>query len=179
MSSVLHVALLVSLRVYAIFRPTSYREMHVKLRYISIIVIWSTSIFLHAVILTTSAFKNETISYHENLIIFFCFNALPVGYILFMYGLLIWRLRIKRSTAIEDTVKTSSVTPAAEATENKIITLVKRIIIVLILCYGPFLIWRVYFYTIDFLDTQSNRTLLDEEVINFSTIQLNLCYHVT
>jgi hypothetical protein len=132
------------------------------MRFISIIVIWSISILLRAVALTTSIFKKETISHIESLIIFLCFNALPVGFILVMYVLLIWKIRNKRSTATADTGQISSFSPAAEAIENKTTKLVKRIIFVLILCYGPFLIWRLYFYTVD---QQTNRTLLNKEVI--------------
>ena len=148
MSSVLHVTLIVSLRFYAILKPTSYRKLHIKMRFISLLLIWTSSFFLHGVIVILAVLNKKTYAYTGNMFVFYCFNALPVLIILILYLLLIWILKNKRPTPINDTNQIHMQSAATEEIEKRMTTIVKRIIIVVILCYGPFVIWRQYFYVI-------------------------------
>ena len=161
MSSVLHVALLVSLRVYAIFRPTSYREMHVKLRYISIIVIWLSAMLVHTATRIALFLEKETIFYYGNVLILLFCNTLPVVLILIMYIMLMWILRDRTSKLPDTNVvelhsivnghplnNESSISPGTEQTERKMTLAIQRIVLFVILCYGPFLIWRAYYYNV-------------------------------
>jgi hypothetical protein len=149
----------------------SYREIHKKLRYTSIIVIWITSVFFHAANRAALILKNEKVFYYGNLLILLFCNTLPVVLILIMYIMLIWVLRRKTSKLSDpNTVKLSSTPAGTEQMENKMTLAVQRMVVVVILCYGPFLVWRGYFYVV--VDRRANGTLLDEEVILILHIQI-------
>ena len=161
MSSVLHVMLIVFLRLYAIMKPTSYKTIHVKLRYTSIIVIWLWSTLFHVAIRTSLVLKNETIFYYGNLFILLCCNTLPVVLILVMYVMLIWVLRGEKSRLPDpNTVRLSTSSTGTDDMEKKMTLAIQRIVLVLILCYCPWLVWRAYFYVV-----VDGRRLIDEEVI--------------
>jgi hypothetical protein len=173
MSSVLHVTLLVSLRLIAILKPTSYQIIHEKLRYNSIIVIWITSVLFHATNRVALILKSENFFYYGNLFVLLFCNILPVVLILIMYIMLIWVLRGKTSKSPEtNTVELSTTSPAIEHMEKKMTLAVLRIVLVVILCYGPFLLWRAYFFIV--IDRRiAKGTLLDAEVILILHIQIS------
>ena len=169
MSSILHVMLLVFLRLFAILKPMSYKKVHAKLRYTSIFLIWLTSILFHAAIRTALILKNETIFYYGNLLIILCCNTLPVLLIFIMYIMLIWALRGDKSrTPDPNTVRPSTTLVAREDMEKKMTLAIQRIVLVLILCYCPWLVWRAYFYVV----VDRRGFLLDEEVILIFQVQM-------
>ena len=87
------------------------------------------------------------------------YPTLPVVLILIMYIMLIWVLRGKKSKA------------QWQNTMDKKLTLaIQRIVLVVILCYGPFLVWRAYFYVV--VDRRGNGTLSDEQVKKIILIQI-------
>jgi hypothetical protein len=149
----------------------SYQSIHTKLRYISIHIIWLWSFLFPGAVRTALIFKNETAFYYGNLFILLCCNTLPVVLILVMYIKLIWVLRGEKSRLPDsDTARLSTTSTATEEMEKKITLAVQRIVVVLILCYTPWLVWRAYFYAV--IDRRENRTLLDEEVLLIFNAQM-------
>ena len=171
MSSVLHVMLLVLLRLLAILKPMSYQSIHTKLRYISIHIIWLWSFLFPGAVRTALIFKNETAFYHGNLFILLCCKALPVVLILIMYIMLICVLRFKTSKLPDNnTVELSTTSTGANLMEQKLTLAIQRIVLFVIFCYGPFLVWRAYFYVV--VDRRENGMMLDEEVILIHNFQM-------
>ena len=177
MSSVLHVTLLVFLRLLAIMKPISYKQIHTKLRYNSIIVIWLTSMFFHSATKTALLFENKTLFDYGNWFILLSFNILPVVLIIIMYIVLMWILRDKTSknnpgpNNVELNSNLNSqllnnqptIATGAEQMERKMTLAIQRIVLFVIFCYGPFLIWRVYYYAV--VNKRDDGKVGDREVI--------------
>ena len=142
-SSCLHVTLLVFLRLLAIKKPLSYGEIHDKLRRISIIIIWIASITIQLVALIILIFEQgEAYLYYKDVTLHI-FHTFPVICIIIMYTLLIWTLEKKKRQ-----IKDSRISMKQESINKKMTLLVQRVVLVLIICYVPFLAWRQYYYEI-------------------------------
>ena len=176
MSSVLHVTLLVFLRLLAIMKPISYKQIHTKLRYNSIIVIWLTSMFFHSATKTALLFENKTLFDYGNWFILLSFNILPVVLIIIMYIVLMWILRDKTSknpgpnnVELHSNLNSQllnnqpTIAAGAEQMERKMTLAIQRIVLFVIFCYGPFLIWRVYYYAV--VNKRDDGKVGDREVI--------------
>ena len=161
MSSVLHVALLVFLRLFAVLKPMSYTDVHVKMRFISIPIIWTASIFFHIINRVFLFAGTITHFYIANLFILFSFSVLPVISILIMYLILVYTLRKNKMSATKESYQDTPSTPV-DTIQKKMTLVVQRVVLVLIFCYGPFVIWKVYFYFV--VNTRDGGKLMIEEV---------------
>ena len=162
MSSILHVTLLVFLRLIAILKPLSYKAIHVQLRFVSITTIWVISCLCHGIIRIIYVLvpKQRQNSFYDNasLVILHCFITVPVISLFIMYVLLILVIRKKNQELKEHTL----VTPNVPGKANRNI-LVKRVVMVFVTCYVPFLVWRHYFFNV-FSETEDAK-LSNVEVI--------------
>ena len=150
MASVWHVMLLVFQRLLAIVKPVTYQTFHKKMRYISMTVIWTLSLILHLSKSLTETFDAE-IGRTQHIFIALVFNLLPILSILFMEVILIWKLKEEKRKRIERRTETNDATGNdLKVFENAMTKVVQRIVVVLIVCYGPFISWRIYFLFVSF-----------------------------
>ena len=142
-SSVLHVALLVFLRLLAILTPFKYQEIHIKLRHVSIVIIWLISICIHLIETVTSiTFHMDFFSFPYKYFVVHVFHTIPIVGIVIMYVGLLWILKKKRNQAKQN------MTDVGTTINMKMALLVQRVVIFLLVCYVPFLAWKQYFYAI-------------------------------
>ena len=157
-SSCLHVTLLVFLRLLAIQKPLTYAELHGKLRYISIIIIWIISIVIQLIALIILIFEKGNVYLYYKDVTLHSFHTFPVICIIIMYTLLIWTLK-KKKREIKDIRRSME----QDTINKKMTLLVQRVVLVLIICYVPFLGWRQYYYEV--VIKRMDPRLFDVEVI--------------
>ena len=77
-----------------------------------------------------------------------------------MHIVMIWKLKTKKS----NTEKKFGVpfNGDGETIEDEIISVVQKLGVILIICYVPFLVWRLYYYQV--VDKRIDSKLLVEEV---------------
>ena len=141
LSSILHVTVLVFLRLWAITHPMSYEEMHVKMRYISIAMIWVISILVQIVYTFSFFYGMKDVYPIVAKIGLTCFSTLPVLAIVCMYGFLLWKLKKKELKDKQNERTTSK----AEKRNQRMNAIVQRLVLFLLICYVPYLIWKYYF----------------------------------
>ena len=150
MASVWHVMLLVFQRLLAIVKPVTYQTFHKKMRYISMTVIWTLSLILHLSKSLTETFDPK-IGHTQHIFIALVFNLLPILSILFMEVILIWKLKEEKRKRMQRRTETHDATGNdLKVFENAMTKVVQRIVVVLIVCYGPFISWRIYFLFVSF-----------------------------
>ena len=145
-SSVLHVTLLVFLRLWVILKPLSCQELHTKMRHISIISIWIISILTNILPGIFWHLKMGPEYQYIGLINTYCFGLIPVVSIVFMYALIYWTIK-KKSRAAKDTLEGTENCPL-DLDSMKMTLLVTRVLLVLLVCYTPYVIWKEYYYGI-------------------------------
>ena len=142
-SSILHVAVLVFLRAMVVLKPMRFTEMHLKVRYTSIALIWITTLTVRSVNVIALYFNATSFYYYYEFADIHCFHTIPAIFIIFMYGIMTWIILQKSRNKKENTVP-SKTNPAAEI--NKRVTLiVRRIVLFYISCYVPYLAWKNYY----------------------------------
>ena len=62
-----------------------------------------------------------------------------------MYGILIWKIKKKRSEK-KHLVKEKITGSEREASERRMVVVVQRLIVVLLICYVPYLVYKQYAY---------------------------------
>ena len=151
-SSILHVGLLVFLRLMKVLNPLSDGVHTSKtFRRITVIVIWTLSVMLEMIPLITSILttrnnqddmkKTSTII---RLVILHCFNTLPVVGIIIMWGSLVWKARSNRNSNKFQRHNIGS--RNSGSIEQRMGAIVRRLVILLLICYLPYLAWKQYFY---------------------------------
>ena len=76
----------------------------------------------------------------------YCFGLIPVLSIVFMYAMIYWTLRKKSREAMENQGNPGN--SYSDLSNKKSTLIVTRIVIVLLVSYTPFLIWKEYYYGI-------------------------------
>jgi hypothetical protein len=143
LSSILHVAVLVFLRLWAIRNPLSYNELHIKMQYISIKMIGAISLLVNisATVAFMASLKNAYPIVREmNLHIF---STLPAIAILIMYVMLMYILKIKQRKKSE-TLKDMTASNVDTKT-TRMNSIVHRLVLFLLISYIPYLIWKEMF----------------------------------
>ena len=135
----LHVALLVYLRMVTITRPLSYAETHIKLRHISIIVIWVMSIIICVVLAVDLYFHEDEIYIVTRVIFLHGFHTIPFISTIIMYGKLSWTVYRQKSISTSD---------GRREIINQHNIMVRRIILCLVVCYLPYISMWEYSYSV-------------------------------
>ena len=143
-TSILHVTLLVFLRLLAVIEPMTYKEMHIKFRHTSIVVIWIMSIVVQTLALITQKFTSSAFFYYRYFMLY-VFHTFPIFCVIIMYFVLIHNLK-KRNRGMDIMVDKSR--HFADSMNKKMTTVVKRIVLALLICYIPFLTWEQYYLII-------------------------------
>ena len=173
MISVLHVTLLVTFRFVAIMRPTSYRQIHKKMKNYSVVFIWVFSIFIQCI-------NNVLLIYHLeagqvlHLFIISTFYVLPVIGIMSMHIITISKLKTKKSSAEQKFGIVPN--PDGKTIEDEMIFIVQKLGVILIVCYVPFLVQRLYYYLVVF--KRFDGKLLLEEVSLLLRIKVHYSRYV-
>ena len=141
-SSILHVALLVFLRLMAVRNPFSEEKRLALYRRISITLVWTTSIVFRTIPLVFSALKMKNSVVNFFTINLYLFRVFPVFAIIIMWGLLIWTAKRKQThgESYLQTLKYST----EEANSRKMAEIIRRLVIILLVCYIPNLVWSQY-----------------------------------
>ena len=149
-SSCLHVALLVFLRLLAIEKPLKYQEIHIKLRHVSIVVIWSPSICVCAISVFIERFQDDrtlsTASF-DRVIVLHGLHTIPITCIIIFYIKLILTLaRHGRRHSVATLYYDSAATCRAAVMDMKAkqMRIMKGVVACLIVCYLPYLSWWEY-----------------------------------
>ena len=153
MSSCLHVTFLVFLRLIAIKFPLSYQTRNLKMRRITIIVIWTTSVLAQSIPLAIMYSKKKEDYFLARLTIVHCFGTFPVVCIVVMNILLLCiiarkpKLTSNQTTATDMMMDRKSL-PISESMSKKMTMLVQKVVTFLLFCYIPYLAWAHYFYAV-------------------------------
>ena len=145
-SSILHVALLVFLRLMTLRNPLPQGECVIKLRRYSILTIWIISIVLNIIPFLSWVSKLKDVSEYFALVNLHCFGTIPVIGIIIMYGLLVWTVRKKQRQ--DQNLFLGKDDSTVEANNRRTTALISRVVMVLIICYVPYLGEQHYYYHI-------------------------------
>ena len=143
-STILHVALLVFLRLITVRNSLSQGDGIIKLRLYLVISIWILSIAVTFLPFLASVLKMKEFYCYSALVNLHCFNTAPVIGIIIMYGLLLWTIQKeqrqkKNNFPGMDTLK-------AEENNRRMTSIISRVVILLLICYLPYLVEKHYFY---------------------------------
>ena len=144
----LQVLLLVFLRLLAITQPFTYIEIHKKLRHISIAIIWVVSFCVCMVPVLAVLLQCEITYEVSRVIVLHGFHTLPIICIVGLYVKLIITIHNTRASVAR---KNNSVC-VATMRNNRNMSIVKvkqmrmmtRIVVCLIVCYVPYIVWWAY-----------------------------------
>ena len=145
-STTLHVALIVFLRMCALANPLSRKKSKRRHRCLYITIIWLLSVLyssLPLILLVQENWKDDWFFYIR-LFGLNCFGTLPVISIIIMWGLMLNVARKKRANDFH--ISNSSSQLMAYSNNRSISAMVKWLVIVLIFCYVPYIVWKQYFY---------------------------------
>ena len=121
-----------------------YKQVHRKLRYMGILMVWIISIGCRLLAVLTQAFAMNFYLYYRDIIIHL-FHTVPIIVIVSAYASMLYILRQKR----EDSEKGRSLSNThAESMNRKMTLMVQRVVICLLICYIPYLVWWQYFNVI-------------------------------
>ena len=143
-STILHVALLVFLRLNTVRNSLSYGDSIIKLRRYMIIAIWILSIVFTFLPILASIFKMKELFYYSNLVNLNCFGTVPIAGIILMYELLIQY--VKKKQRKNQTVFPGIETLKTQENNRRMTLVISRGVIVLLICYLPYLVERHYYY---------------------------------
>ena len=162
LSSILHVTLLVFLRLLAVRDPLATPERRVKLRHVSIALIWTISLLLPTIFLIATLLDAGSFHKYFNIIYLNCFEIFPVICIVVMYYVLIRTLRKKKNENKDNSMGFKQIiqNSTADGYNKKMQLLVGRLVIVLLFCYVPFLACMNYFNFQIIKGSSTNRTMV-------------------
>ena len=143
-NSILHVTLIVFLRLLAVTEPIKCKQIHKSIRHKSIILIWMMAFGVRALALVIQKYKSDAFYYFRFLLLH-GFHTFPLILIIFMYQVFIRTLN-KRSRSM-DMIDIKS-RKTADSMNKKMAVVVRRIILALLICYTPFLVWEQYYLII-------------------------------
>ena len=128
----------------AVRNPFSEEKRLALYRRISISLVWITSIVFRTIPLVFSALKMKTSVVYMCTINLYCFRVFPVFAIIIMWGLLIWTAKRKQThgESYLQNLKYST----EESNSRKMAEIVRRLVIILLVCYIPNLVWSQYIW---------------------------------
>ena len=154
-SSILHVALLVFLRLRTVRNPYLEGESLYKVRRLGIIIIWFVSIMFCILPLMALVLKMKDYSTIIRLIGLTGLSTLPVIGIIIMWGILIWTAKVKqaedrnnRPSTPNAIIHSISRSASYERNNQRAAVIMQSLVIVLLICYIPYLAWKHYIYVI-------------------------------
>ena len=145
-STTLHVVLIVFLRMSALANPLSRKHFQRRHRCLYISIIWLLSALycsLPLILLVQENWKDDWFFYIR-LFGLHCFGTLPVISIIIMWGIMINVAQTKQAN--EFRISNNSKQLMADSNNRSMSAMVKWLVIVLIICYVPYIIWKQYFY---------------------------------
>ena len=170
-TSILHVTLLVFLRLIAITEPIKYKEIHIKIRHTSIITIWLMSFGVRIIAILSQKYKPSVFFYYRYFALHI-FHTLPVICIIAMYVILMKTLR-RRNGHLEIMVDNSR--HLADSMNRRMTIVVQRIVLALLICYVPFLVWEQYYMIIS---ERNPFIIYTSEVIIYWKLSLVMIYRI-
>ena len=115
----------------------------------------------------TSTFKDRESYYYYKYFALHCLCTFPVICIVIMYAVLIWTLKRKRGHTKETT------SWIADSMNKKITLLVQRVVLFLLICYVPYIVWKQYLFGVAGKKVKAGKfNLLDEEVITIKELEI-------
>ena len=143
-SSCLHVQLLVFLRLLAVSKPLKYKEIHRSLRHISITIIWILSICVCLIPVFTMRFlpDNRLSFYCNRILVLHGLHTIPILCIVLLYVILIRTIHNTRRSV--SSISSSPCISTIMAGRNRQRKMMKGIVVCLIVCYLPYLLWWEY-----------------------------------
>ena len=110
-------------------------------------MIWIISFLLPTVPLIASFLQLREFYMACRLFNLNCFGTLPIIAITSMYCILIWKIKTKE-TEKKHIIGGKSLISDRESSEKRMVAVVRRLIIVLLICYVPYLVYKEYAYGI-------------------------------
>ena len=142
-SSCLHVTLLVFLRLLAVSKPLTYKNIHKQVRVKAIVVIWVLSIFVRLLSIVAQLSTGNFYFHYRNILLHM-FHTIPMICIVFMNLSTVWIVRNKVKEISSDT-NLNRKDDYVDEKNRRLTLMVKRIVICLLICYTPYLIWWQYY----------------------------------
>ena len=130
----------------AVRSPLSEEKDLVTRRHILITVIWTTSIVFNAIPIIFSGLKMNNGFVYIRTINLYLFSILPLFAIVIMWGLLIWTAKSKQSHGKIALPNTSQ--SMEESNSRRMAAIIRRIVILLLICYIPILVWKQYVWIV-------------------------------
>ena len=146
-SSIIHVAVLVFSRLMAVRELSLNGKRRAKLYLFSVITIWMVSVTFNIIPLIALFMKWKTFYTNVRLLNLHCLSTFPVICIVVMYTLLVHT--VKKNQMRESMVtSTVAVTSIMKANQQRMVVIVRGLVIMLLVCYLPHLTTHYYFYGI-------------------------------
>ena len=143
-STTLHVALLVFLRHSALKSPFVQTQHSHKHRCMYITIIWLLSVLYCITALSLQLLCERRLFLQMKILGLHCYGTVPVIAIMIMWIKMIKAANNKhRKDSLASKISSNH---SAESNDRFMSTLVKWLVIILLLCYVPFLAWKQYFY---------------------------------
>ena len=171
-SSILHVALLVFLRLISVLKPYQEETSINNLRRISIASIWILSVAFCVLPIISLTLKMKVVSTYVRLLTLHCFNTIPVVGIIIMWCMLMWVAKKKQVNDRQSYHRQSCDNSNPGSYDKRSAVIVRRLVIILLVCYLPYLAWKEYFYGIIFQRSCNELTPKVNMVYNFLLILL-------
>ena len=148
-SSCWHVALLVFLRLLAVTKPLEYEDMHKKLRYISLLIIWLLSICVCLLPLLSLIVKSAGLYKFSRILVLHGLHTIPLIVIAILYVKFFYEIHKSAASTNQQlqrlsqgvNMRTSKLNEMAKSRQMK---MMKGVVICLVVCYVPYLVWWEY-----------------------------------
>ena len=142
--------MLVFLRLISVLKPYQEETSLNKLRRISISSIWILSVAFCVLPIISLTLKMEVVSTYVRLLTLHGFNTIPVAGIIIMWCMLMWVANNKQVNDRQSFQRQSGGNSNPGLYDRRCAVIVRRLVIILLICYLPFLIWKQYFYGVVF-----------------------------
>ena len=126
-----------------------------KICYTSILLIWITSMIVTLIAVLAQILELWDFYFYYRYVKLHVFRTIPIICIILMYIKLVWTLN-KRSNEVKISLTLRNVSRVSdngnskklllEKSTQKMTLMVKRVVLVLIVCYVPYLMWMQYYY---------------------------------
>ena len=170
-SSVLHVTLIVLQRWITIRKPFSKAKHRTNLWGFLILFIWIICIIFRTTPLIALALKMRDFYVVIRLFNLHCFGTFPVIAITCMYDMIVRTVKMKKCQDKSNLTSPETDSEIVNARSQRTALIVRRLVIVLLICYLPDVAWKTYFYGV-IIQRPSYQPLLEVRYFVFQ-----ICYH--